>query len=43
LSLGGANVSLWQRNLLGILAEERVDGELALTRSFREITNTGVS
>lgn len=43
LSLGGANVSLWQRNLLGILAEERVDGELSLTRSFYEITNTGVS
>ena len=43
LSLGGSNVSLWQRNLLGILAEERVDGELALTRSFYEITGTGVS
>src|SRR3972149_4391311 len=43
LSLGGANVSLWQRNLLGILAEERVDGGIALTRSFREITNTGIS
>lgn len=43
LSLGGANYSLWQRNAMGILAEERVDGELSLTRAFREITNTGVS
>ena len=43
LSLGGANYSLWQRNAMGILAEERVDGELSLTRAFREISNTGVS
>lgn len=35
--------NLWQRNMLGVKVEERVDGELTTTRSFVEVSNTGVS
>jgi HK97 family phage major capsid protein len=34
----GAAYSLWQRNALGILVEERVDGELATTRALTTLT-----
>jgi HK97 family phage major capsid protein len=37
------DVSLWERNLIAVRVEERVDGELTTTRSFVEISNTGVS
>lgn len=38
-----ASTSLWQKNLVGIRAEERIDGELATTRAGVEISNTGVA
>lgn len=38
-----AGVSLWERNLIAVRIEERIDGELTTTRAFTEITNSGVS
>ncbi len=38
-----AGVNLWERNLIAVRVEERVDGELAVTRAFGSITNCGVS
>lgn len=38
-----AGISLWERNLVAVRIEERIDGELSTTRSFVEISNTGVS
>lgn len=38
-----AGVSLWERNLIAVRAEERIDGELTTTRAFVEMSNTGVS
>jgi len=35
--------NLWERNMIGIKIEERVDAELAPTQSFTEIQNTNVS
>ena len=35
--------NLWERNMIGIKVEERVDAELAPTQSFTEVQNTGVS
>jgi HK97 family phage major capsid protein len=37
------SINLWERNLIAVRVEERVDGELTTTRSFVEISNTGVS
>ena len=37
------DVNLWQRNLIGIRVEERIDAELEPTEAFVEIQNTGVS
>lgn len=33
----------WKKHQLGIKVTERIDGKLALTQSFREISNTGIS
>jgi len=38
-----AGVNLWERNLIAVRVEERIDGELTTTRAFVEISNTGVS
>lgn len=38
-----AGYNLWERNMVGVKVEERVDAELEPTQSFVEITNTGVS
>ncbi len=37
------SINLWERNLIAVKVEERVDGELTTTRAFVEISNTGVS
>lgn len=39
-TVGG--VSLWQRNLLALRAETRVDGECVLTRAFVETSNINI-
>lgn len=38
-----AGISLWEKNLIGIRVEERVDGEIATTRAAIEVSNTGIS
>jgi HK97 family phage major capsid protein len=38
-----AGYSLWERNMIAVRVEERIDGELANTRAFVAITNTGVA
>ena len=38
-----AGYNLWERNMLAIRCEERVDGELATTRAGVQISNTGIS
>lgn len=40
---GANSISLWQRNLIGIRIEERVDAEISTTRCASEISNTGIS
>lgn len=37
-----AGISLWQRNLLALRAETRVDGECVLTRAFVATTNINI-
>jgi len=38
-----AGVSLWERNLIAVRLEGRVDAELATTRAFTQVSNSGVS
>lgn len=38
----GTTISLWQRNLVALRAETRVDGECVLTRGFVEISNINI-
>jgi len=38
-----AGVNLWERNLIAVRVEERIDGELTTSRAFVEISDTGVS
>ena len=38
-----AGVSLWERNLIAVRLEGRVDGELSTTRAFTRVSNTGIS
>ena len=38
-----AGVSLWERNLIAVRLEGRVDGELGTVRAFTRVSNTGIS
>lgn len=43
INANGGHVSFWQRNLIGIRAEERVDGEVVQPRAIVETSNIDVN